>query len=232
MRTTIILAGALMVLCVSNAFGQHYDPFFSLNGEAGSKGVTATLSAGDVADIAKGDIMIMGKTAINDQIEVGVNIGSGVLADGGSAFSHALIGAKYGLGESRAATVNLLAPVGDHEDPGLAIGIQNVQEIGGMSVNEHLQISLLKGFAPVGVGIDLFLEPVKEINDKMIFYFDVFVSTNTDNIGDWLSIDVAPNLDYMLSDTMALNVGIALNAYDGIARDEDIGIGIALVAGL
>ena len=47
-----------------------------------------------------------------------------------------------------------------------------------------------------------------------------------------MSIDLAPNLDIMLNDTMVINAGIAVNLYDGIARNEDITINLAVVAGL
>ena len=51
-------------------------------------------------------------------------------------------------------------------------------------------------------------------------------------IGDFMSIDLAPNLDIMLNDTMVINAGIAVNLYDGIARNQDIAINLAAVAGL
>jgi hypothetical protein len=194
--------------------------------------VTGVLGAGEIGDIAEGDINVMAKTGINDQIEVGVNIGSGLLVDGGSSFASALIGAKYGLGETRAVSVNFLVPAGDVDDPGLSIGIMAVHEVAGMPLNEHLQVSLLKGFAAAAANIDLFLEPVKELNEQLIFYLDVFVGTNTDNIGDTLNIDIAPNIDYVLSDKIAINAGIGINAYNGITRNEDIGIAVAVVAGL
>ena len=93
---------------------------------------------------------------VNDKLEVGANIGLGVLNEFSSSFSTLLIGAKYGLGDARAVSINLGAPIGDAEDPGLSIGLMNVQELGGMTVNQYMQIGLLKGFAPAGANIDLF----------------------------------------------------------------------------
>ncbi len=116
---------------------------------------------------------------VSDQLEVGADIGVGVINEGRSSFSTLLIGAKYGLGDARAVSVNLGAPIGDAEDPGLSIGLMNIQQLGGMAGNQHLQIGLLKGFAPAGANIDLLLDPVKEINDKMSIYIDVLLSTNT-----------------------------------------------------
>ncbi len=212
MRKSIILTAALLALGAGSVMAQHYDPFFSLNGEAGSTGVAAFLAAGSVSTIGDAsDVGLTGKMSVNDKLEVGANIGLGVLYEFSSSFSTLLIGAKYGLGDARAVSINLGAPIGDAEDPGLSIGLMNVQELGGMTVNQSMQIGLLKGFAPAGANIDLFLEPVKEINDKIILYVGVLVSTNTDNIADWMSIDLAPNLDIMLSDTMVISAGIGIS---------------------
>ena len=65
----------------------------------------------------------------------------------------------------------------------------------------------------------------------MTLFSDVVLSTNTDSIAD-LSIDLAPNLDIMLSDTMLLNAGIAVNVYDADLRNEDIAINLGIVVGL
>jgi hypothetical protein len=58
----------------------------------------------------------------------------------------------------------------------------------------------------------------------MTLYVDVLLSTNTDSIADWMSIQLAPNLDIMLSETMVINAGIGVNVYDGLIRNEDITI--------
>ena len=58
----------------------------------------------------------------------------------------------------------------------------------------------------------------------MTLYVDVLLSTNTDSIADWMSIQLAPNLDIMLSETMVINAGIGVNVYDGPIRNEDIAI--------
>ena len=58
----------------------------------------------------------------------------------------------------------------------------------------------------------------------MTLYVDVLLSTNTDSIADWMSIQLAPNLDIMLSETMVINAGIGVNVYDVLIRNEDIAI--------
>jgi len=66
----------------------------------------------------------------------------------------------------------------------------------------------------------------------MSLYVDALLSTNTDSIADWMSIHLARNLDIMLSETMVINAGIGVNVYDGLIRNEDIAISLALVASL
>ena len=66
----------------------------------------------------------------------------------------------------------------------------------------------------------------------MSLYVDVLLSTNTDSIAVWMSIHLARNLDIMLSETMVINAGIGVNVYDGLIRNEDIAISLALVASL
>ena len=66
----------------------------------------------------------------------------------------------------------------------------------------------------------------------MTLYVDVLLSTNTDSIADWMSIQLAPNLDIMLSETMVINAGIGVNVYDGLIRNEDFAISLALIASL
>ena len=58
-----------------------------------------------------------------------------------------------------------------------------------MTVNQHLQIGLLRGFAAAGANIQLLLLPVKEINDKMRLYVDVLLST----YGQYRRLDVYPS---------------------------------------
>ena len=108
-----------------------------------------------------------------------------------------------------------------------------MQQLGGMAVNQHLQIGLLQGYAPAGANIDLLLKPVKEINDKMILFIEVLLSTNTDSIGDFMSIDLAPNLDIMLNDTMVINAGLAVNLYTrAMPATKILQYNLAVVAGL
>ena len=47
-----------------------------------------------------------------------------------------------------------------------------------------------------------------------------------------MSIQLARDLDIMLSDTMVISAGIGINVYDGIIRNEDIGVSVALIASL
>ena len=143
-----------------------------------------------------------------------------------------VVGAKQGLGGNSAVSVNLLAPIGGVEDPGLALGYMMSTEMAGMTLNNHLQVGLLKGHAAKGVGIDLLIEPVKPLGDKLIGYLDFLVATNTDDIGGaYLGINLCPNVDLMLNETTAINAGVVIGLA-GDAKASEIGLGIAAIKGL
>ena len=104
----------------------------------------AALTVGSAITIGEAiDLNLAYKMGVSDQLEVGANIGVGLLNEGRSSFSILLIGAEYVPGDSRALSVNLCAPICDAEDPGLSTSLMNFQQLGGMAVNQHLQIGLL-----------------------------------------------------------------------------------------
>jgi hypothetical protein len=62
--------------------------------------------------------------------------------------------------------------------------------------------------------------------------FDVLLHTNTDDIaGDFLGIDLGPNVDIMINESAVLNVGVTMGAV-GDAKQDDLGIVAALVMDL
>lgn len=225
MKKAIIGAAALLVLSTQVTAQGHYDPYFALPGAKGTQAADIGIAGPDIGSIADfSTIFAMAKYGLSDKIEVGVRADLGVLIDGADALSSVVAGAKYGLSDMSGATVGVLLPLGDADDPGLALGYQHVLDMdNGIGVNNWVQVGLLDGYAPVGVGIGLLIEPYKAINDKLVGYLDVIVNTNTDDIaGDHLGIDIAPKVDYMLSDTAVLNVGVSIGAA-GDAKQDDLG---------
>ncbi|MBM3279986.1 MAG: hypothetical protein FJY95_18215 [Candidatus Handelsmanbacteria bacterium] len=225
------LIGALaLAVCASQADAQlQYDPFFGLPGKTGTMGVDAGLASADLGAIGDAsDVFVMGKYAVSDKLEVGARATLGFLFEGADTFNRLDVGAKYGLGEKSALAVNLLAPLGGVDDPGLAVGYMNACSVGGVSVNGVLQAQLLKGYADPGVNLNLFLEPYKAFGEKMIGYLDLYVNTNTDDIGNTLGVNLGPNVDIKLNDTMVLNAGVSLGLA-GDAKQADPGLGVTLI---
>ncbi|MBM3278588.1 MAG: hypothetical protein FJY95_10995 [Candidatus Handelsmanbacteria bacterium] len=92
-----------------------------------------------------------------------------------------------------------------------------------------MQVNLLKGNAPDGgIGLNLFLEPNKTFGAKAVGYLDITISTNTEDIGGNLGINLGPNLDYKLGDKIFLNAGVSLGLA-GDAKQADPGIGLTLI---
>lgn len=120
--------------------------------------------------------------------------------------------------------------MGEADDPGLSVSYMQTMATGGIGWNNMLQVGLLDGFTGgVGTNLHLFLEPNKAFGDKMVGYLDILINTNTDDIGgDYLGINLAPNVDYKLNDKMTLNVGVALGLA-GDAKAADPGIGLTLL---
>lgn len=227
-----ILAGALtLAVCASQAGAQlQYDPFFALPSKAGSMGVDVGLANTKISKIADAsDVFVMGKYAVNDKIEVGARATLGFLAgDEADTFRHLQVGAKYSIGENSALAANLMAPIHEKKDPGLSLAYMHTMTVAGISTNGVLQADLLKGYTLKGVNLNLFLEPYKAFGSKMVGYLDLSVLTNTDDIGGKLAINLGPNFDYKLNDTLVLNAGVGLGLA-GDAKLADPGISATLI---
>lgn len=227
-----ILAGALtLAVCASQAGAQlQYDPFFALPGKAGTMGVDVGLANTDLSGIGDAsDVFAMGKYSLNDKLELGARATLGFLTEGADTFRHLQVGAKYSIGGNCALAANLMAPVGEMDDPGLALAYMHTMAVAGISTNAVLQANLLKGYADKGVGLNLFLEPYKAFGSKMVGYLDLYILTNTDDIGgNYLAINLGPNVDYKLNDKMTINVGLGLGLA-GDAKQADPGISATLI---
>ena len=194
-----ILLSILVTLAFSvSAIAQGYDLYYVLPGAAGSKGVDVGLGAAEISSIGDvGVVNTMGKYSISDELEVGVLGELGVLKDGADALSRLTVGAKYGMGESRALTADLRVVDEATEELGLRIGAMHTISSGELMINNAFQVGLLDGYTGgVGVALDLLIEPTKAFGDKLTGYLDILVSNNTDDIGgDFLAINVGPNVD-------------------------------------
>jgi len=166
----------------------------------------------------------MVKYSINDQVEVGARATFGFLNDGADSFSSVTLGAKYALAEQRAVTLNI-TPFNGSEEFGLSLGVMNSVEIEGFGLNKQLQIGLLDAYALEGVAVDILIEPVMEINEKLVGYLDILISTNTDDIGDHLSVLLGPNADIAVAEGWTVNAGVNFSVLSGdLAADTELGL--------
>mgnify|MGYP000542516520 FL=1 len=224
-----ILFIALLVCSTIQVGAQalHYDPYYVLPGAAGGIGVDAGLSTGDIGSIFDGsETYLVGKYSINDKLEAGARLTLGILHDGRDSFSDITVGAKYGLSATSALTLNV-TPFNEAEEIGLSVGYMMTTQMGGMDVNNHLQIGLLDGYAS-GLAIDLFIEPVKIIDEKITGYLDILISTDTDAFSNNLGVDLGPNVDYALMEDLVFNAGVTVGiAGDG--KQQDVGLMITAI---
>ena len=212
---------------------QHYDLYYVLPAEEGTTGVDAGLVSADIGSL--GDISnlnILGKYSISDNLEVGARAVFGVVNDDRNDLSAIEVGAKLGIEETVALTAALLLPAGDADEPGLSIGAMKTRETdSGLAVNTWLQATLLKGYHAHGVGLNLLIEPTRALGDRVTGYIDLLVGTETASFGDNLGINIGPNVDITLNENALINVGLTYGMV-GDAKQDDIGLVVALVAGL
>ena len=236
MKKALLIAGIMMAFFAASVSAQsplQYDLYYGLPGEAGSRTVDVGINASDIGSIADVSLIpVMAKTSISDQLEVGVNAGLGVLIDGADALNTLLVGAKYSLGETSAASANILLPMGAADNPGLSLGYMMSKQMGEMTVNHHLQVALLDGYTGgTGIGVDLLIEPTKNIG-SLVGYLDILISTNTNDIGGTpLAINLGPNVDYALNENTTINAGVILGL-SGDSKAADLGLVVTAIIGM
>ena len=222
MMKALIFAAALLA-CASQVSAQlTYDLFYSLPGKVGSMGADVGILSSDIADATDvADVPVMTKLSVRDNFEVGARV---------TSLESLVVGGKYKLGESSALSAGVLLPLGDVDDPGLAVGYMISMEAAGVTWNNQLHLGLLDGHTDgTGILVDILLEPYKELGDKIVGYLDILIATNTDDIGgENLGINLGPNADYLLSDSMAINAGVTIGI-TGDAKTDDIGFSATLL---
>lgn len=235
MKKVLILLALCALVGANGADAQamHYDLYYGLPGEAGSRTVDVGLAAADISSIGDaGDLNVMGKLAVSDQLEVGAVATLGLLNDFRDDLSAISAGGKWSLSEMSALTATAAIPVSDVDDLGISLGIMHTRAVSGITINHLLAVGLLDGYTGgTGIAIAALIEPTKELNEKLIGYLDVIIGTNTDSIGDNLAIDLGPNVDIMVNDMITVNAGVTL----GIAGDlkqDDLGIVATAIIGL
>lgn len=227
-----ILVSVLTALAfATSATARSYDLYYVMPGPAGRLGVDVGVISSDVGSVVDASLVpVMVKVSVSDQIEVGARASLGVLQDGAEDLSTVEVGAKYGLLEATALTATYLVPTGDAHDPGLSVGVMHTLTSGDVMINNWLQASFLDGYTDDGVTVSLLVEPAMIFGDQLAVYLDILANTNTDDFGDTLAIDLAPNMDIMINDMAVINAGVILGIA-GDAKADELGLVVTLLVG-
>jgi hypothetical protein len=233
MRNTLFLTAALCLFATTGIIAQplSYDPFFVLPSSKGYKSVDLGLRSNNSSKILDAtDTIFMSKFTPGDQIEVGARFTFGFFNETTSNFASLTVGSKYSLAPNRAVTLNIALPAGEIDDPGISLGIMNTLAISDkIQLNKQLFIGLLDGYTNgTGIIIDALLEPVLLLNPQWTAYLDLLISSNTDDFGNFLAVDFAPNIDWILSDGNALNFGLTIGLA-GDLKSKKTGLAITLL---
>ena len=213
--------------------GQHlsYDPFFVLPSQRSYKAINVGMRSTDTNKPDKRtNFFLMAKFTPSEVIEVGTQLTFGFLNETASNFSSLKVGSKYSLGAQRAASINLLMPAGDIKNPGISLGLMNSLLLSKrLEVNKQLHIGFLKGYTGgSGIVLDGQIEPIWVINNRWVAYLDLNISSHTDNLNNHLSINAFPNIDWVVSDGNALNLGLKFGLM-GDLKSEKTGLYLTLL---
>ena len=228
-----VLAVFMLAALVTPTAAQHYDLYYVLPAEEGITGLDVGFASSDIGGLGDAsDLNVLGKHSISDNLELGARAVLGVMNDGRDNLSIIEVGAKLGIQELVALTGAVRLPTGDADAPGISVGAMKTRETeSGLAVNTWLQATVLEGYHADGVGLNLLIEPMMNFGDRPTAYLDVLIRTNTDSFGDNLAIDLGPNVDITLNEKAVINAGVTVGLA-GDAKASDIGLVVALVAGL
>ena len=229
-----ILAGALLAFCAglsSAGEAHHYDLYYDLPVKAGSRRLDVGLNSADIGRLGDmGDVAVMHKYSISDDLEAGARATFGFLNEARDSFSSIVAGAKYGLNEKSAATLNLLAPAGDVDELGLSAGYMITVDLRGLKINNHLQVGFLDGYSEDGADIELLVElvePPKSLGTNLFGYLDILAATHVDEFGDKLGVNLMPNIDYRLHENAVMSTGVSFGIV-GDDKQDDLGLVVTL----
>ena len=72
------------------------------------------------------------------------------------------------------------------------------------------------------------IEPVKVFNNRYSAYLDLFITSNTDRLSDFLAVNLGPNIDISVGDGSVLNIGATLGL-SGDAKQQETGLTFILL---
>lgn len=231
-RVTALLL-ALGVVQVPPAVAQpplHYDPYFALPGPAYSSQAITGIQSVDLTDVGnRSTVFLTPKYGINDYLEVGARVDLGPFYEGRDDFTSLLVGGKYRLNAQSAATVNLLAPVGAVDKPGLAAGYMMKLTSGQVTVDSQVQLGLLSGYTDgKNAVLQVLVRPSTKLGKNVIGHLDIVGTTDSRDIADYLGIDMIANADLLLGNHATVNVGLSYGVAGDYKQDK-LGLWAGLV---
>ncbi len=227
----LLVMGGYMVEAQPLTYPLTYDIHYVLPEAAGTGGVDIGFLTPDIDKIDEfGDIDIMAKYALADWFEVGARATLGVLRDDAKALSSITLGAKYSLGSRTAATANLSAKR-ETDNYGISAGLMHSMLVGDIGVNSHILFGFLDGYTPNGTLIDVMIQPVLPLSDRVFAYLDILLTSDSQELVDRSSVILVPNLDYEIIPGLMLNGGIRFSIHSGddIRHDTKVGVILSLL---
>lgn len=227
------LLGALLLGAPADGQPLRYDPYVGLPGAERELGLA--LLPASTPDITKVGEMsttdLMAKYSIDGRLEVGARASLGLLHDGADAFSAVTLGGRWSWKEGYAVALNL-TPYNETEEIGLSLGAQAAFDFPEFALDTELQVGLLDAYAPVGADLHLLLRPsrqLQEIDPRLTGYLDLAIMSNTDALGDFLSVLVGPNAAFRLPQGWQINSGVFFSVLSGdFAADTELGFQLAV----
>lgn len=207
----------------------HYDPYLVLPN--GADGLYAGLRNDDMGGLDQAsDLFVLAKWAPTADWEVGGRLLGGVWRRGGDAVDGLSMGGKYLLrGETDALSANVLIPVGRSDEWGVSLGYMRTTYFGkGVGLSAWGRVGGLDGYADGLLRADILLQPYWAARQRLIVFVDLGLAGSSRDAGDSLAVRLEPNVDLMLGENSALNLGLSLGIV-GKGRQRDPGLSAALL---
>jgi hypothetical protein len=219
-----VLWVVVCLVCAVPAQGQlHYDPYLVLPNKVGAVGVYTGLANENLSALnGRSDLYGMVKYAPLGNLEIGGRLDLGYWRRGVDTIGGASLGAKYLLhDEIDALSANVLLPMGKVGDWGLALGYMRTVYWGlGFGLSAWGQAGVLRGYAAEGLVFDGLVQLYWSAAQRLNVFLDLGLVGGSSDFFDVLALELGPNVDLMLGENAALNLGLDL-----VLGGEDGGAG-------
>ena len=232
MNRTILFACGLLALGIGRLDAQAlgFDPYFSHPGYAQDLGLA--LLPASTPDITKiGEMSttdVMAKYSIDSHFEVGARASFGFLHDQADALSSLTLGGRYLWQEDLSVAIHL-TPQNEAGALGLSLGALGSFHFTELDLDTKFELGLLDGYTPVGASLHLLVRPSRHLHRGITGFIDLDVMSNTDDLGEHLSVLMGPNVEIELDEGWRINTGAFFSVMSGaFAADTELGFRLAI----